>query len=320
MGRKRQEVGGHAAGGGILRILQQLLHFLPLLRLHLFQNPFRGSAGQLAQQVGGGIGMHLFHDAGGALGIHPLHHRHLHFAVDFLQRLRRHFFVQALEYRPALGRAQFFQDVGDVGRMQAREPGMLNAQLHPAGGIGLDQVHEFPGNDARRDLGQQHVQRHGGHHSRQQSAHRSPRAYIHPGHLQRDVLIHRHRIEVHIVYPHHLAAVDVDDLLVQQVAAQQQKSFRLAGIEWHPLRGAGGRLQFAAFDARDVFPAQQPVALRRAHDKRRHLSWIFLGKQRQLAHPSAHRAGNIYHPRAQQLGERKIRHRPQNTAAMRAYQ
>ena len=51
-----------------------------------------------------------------------LEHRHLHLRIEFLQRLRRYFFVQRFEHRLALRRSQVFHNVGDVRRMQLRQP------------------------------------------------------------------------------------------------------------------------------------------------------------------------------------------------------
>ena len=101
---------------------QQLGNFLPLLRLHLFQDFFRRFLRQVAQEVGGGIGVHLFHDVGGLVGIDGAHELDLHLGIDLFQRLGGHFFRQRLEDGFALGRRQLFQNVGNIGRMQLGEP------------------------------------------------------------------------------------------------------------------------------------------------------------------------------------------------------
>ena len=63
-----------------------------------------------------------------------------------------------LEHRLALGRRQVFDDVGDVGRVQLREPFVGDLQLDPPRRVGLDEIDELPRDHPRRDLVEQGAQ------------------------------------------------------------------------------------------------------------------------------------------------------------------
>jgi len=95
---------------------------------------------------------------------------------------------------------------------------VLDAQLDPAGRVGLDEVHELPGNDARRNLFKQRPQRRPRHDTLEQPPHRAARAYINACDFQRNVMIDGNGLQINIVDAYNLTSVDVYDLLVEQVA------------------------------------------------------------------------------------------------------
>ena len=75
---------------------------------------------QLAEQVGGGVGVHLLDDVGGAIAVERFDDRHLDVGIDLLERLGGDLLVDRFEHRFALGRRQVLDDVGDVGGVQLR--------------------------------------------------------------------------------------------------------------------------------------------------------------------------------------------------------
>ena len=79
--------------------------------------------------------------------------------IDLLERLGRDLFVDRLEHRFALGGRQVLDDVGDVGGMELREAFVRDLQLDAPRRVGLEQVDELPGDDARRNLLEQRAQR-----------------------------------------------------------------------------------------------------------------------------------------------------------------
>src|SRR5581483_12421647 len=103
-----------------------------------------------------------------------------------------------------------------------------------------------------------------------------------------------------------LAAVHVNDLLVEQVALQQQQTFRR--VERRPVVPPSG-----AADAVQVNPLQggcrqDVVAAARADDEQGNSCRVLLRGDGSLAHTSANHAGDVENRRAEQLGERKIGH------------
>ena len=140
-------------------MFQQFDDFLLRFRFHLHQDLFGAFLGQIAQQVGGRVGIHLLDNVGGPLRIQRLDDGLLNFGFDLLQRLGRRLFVQRLKHGLALVGRQIFDDVGDVGGVQLGKAFMGDLQLHPPRWIGLDHIDKIPRNAARRDSPQQRVQR-----------------------------------------------------------------------------------------------------------------------------------------------------------------
>ena len=134
--------------------------------------------GELAEQVGGGVGIHFLDDVGGAILVERFDDRHLDVGIDLLERLGGHFLVDRLEDRLALGRRQILDDVGDVGRMQLRQPLVGDLQLDAPRRVGLEQVDELPRDDARRNPLEQRAQRERRHDALRQPADGAARADV----------------------------------------------------------------------------------------------------------------------------------------------
>ena len=146
--------------------------------------------------------------------------------IDLLERLGRDLLVDRLEHRLALGRRQVLDDVGDVGRVQLRQPFVGDLQLDPPRRVGLEQVDELPGDDPRRDLLEQRPQRERRDDALAETADRAPGADVDGDDVESDVAVDRRRVELDVVDAHDLAAVDVDDLLIEEVALEQQQAVR----------------------------------------------------------------------------------------------
>ena len=142
--------------------------------------------------------------------------------IDFLERLGGDFLVERFEHGFLFGRRQVFDDVGDVGRMHLRQAFVGDLQLHAPRRVGLDQVDVLPGDDARRNLFEQRAQRERRDDAFGQAADRAAGADVDREDVERDVAVDRRRIDLDVVDANDLAAVDVDDLLVEEVALEQQ--------------------------------------------------------------------------------------------------
>ena len=175
-----------------------------------------------------------------------------------------------------------------------------NLQLDAAGGINLDEVNKFPRDHPRRNLGEKQMQRGCRNHALQQAADRAPRAHVHRAKLEHHVVVAKLLVDVNVVDPHNLASVDVNDLLVEQVALQQEHAFT-TGVR-DPLRSGGSNPQ-AAIDQAERLGGQQTVAVAGFHHKARDLTGILLRHQRDFAHFAGGRSGVVDYRRANQVGK-----------------
>ena len=149
---KRHVLRVHHAAGRVLFELQQLAHFGLGLGLHFVENLFGGLLFQLGEDVGGLVGRHLFDDVGGLFRLQGFQDAGLHLGIlDFGQRIGGRFAVDGFEDGLALGRAQVFDDVGQVGRVHLLQLLVGDIQPQAAQRIGLDHIGEFPADGIGRD-------------------------------------------------------------------------------------------------------------------------------------------------------------------------
>jgi hypothetical protein len=210
-----------------------------------------------------------------------------------------------LEHRLALGRRQILDDIGDVGRVKLRETLVGDLQLDPARRIGLEQVDELPRDHARRNALQERAQRERRNDALRQAADRPAGADIHRDDVQEEVVVDRRRLELDVVDADHLAPVNVDDLLVEQVALEEQHA--VGRREFVPLRRIGRRPHRGA-SGLDRVVRHDPLAVGRANDQVRDAGRMILRRDGDLAHTSAHGAGGVANGSAEQLGQRNDRH------------
>ena len=177
----------------------------------------------MIQQIRRCIWIHLLHDVSSALWIERFNDGGLNVTVDLLQRLGGDLFVQSFKDRFSLGWSQILDDIGDIGRMESRQSLVLDAQLHAARGISFDQIDELPGNHPWLQSSDQCLYSHGGRYAFQQAAHRTTHANINLGDLDADSTVRRFRMQVDVVHTNDFSSVDVDDLLIQQVALEKKK-------------------------------------------------------------------------------------------------
>jgi hypothetical protein len=120
------------------------------------------------------------------------------------------------------------------------------------------------------------------------------------------VAVDRRGLELDVVDADDLAAMDVDDLLVEEVALEQQhavarrKSIPPARVGRRPDRRAR-RLDFVV--------RQHPLAVGGPDDEEGDPGGMVLRGHRDLAHATADGAGGVSYGGAEQLGQRDDRHR-----------
>ncbi len=227
----RQVLGRHASRGRTLAEREEPSHLLTLLGLHLLENRPRLFRGQLPQQVRGRVRAHLLDDVGGAIGIERLDDGDLRPGVQLFERAGRDLFIERLENGLALGRRQILDDVRDIGRVERRKPLIGDLELHTAGWIALEEIDEMPRNDPRGNPREQLSETVPGHDSAGEPSDGPPRADVDAEHGQDELVTLRPGVELHVVHPHQLPALDVDDLLVEQIPLQEQQILRRQGTK-----------------------------------------------------------------------------------------
>ena len=278
---------------------------LPLLRLHLAEDLVGVLLFELAEQVGGRAGIHLLDDVGGAVGIERFDDRHLDVGIDLFERLGGDLLVDRLEHRFALGRREILDDVGDVGRVQLRQALVGDLQLDAPRRIGLEQIDELPRDHPRRNPLEQRAQRERRDDALRQAPDRAAGADVDGDDVDREMAVDRRRLELDVVDADHLAAVDVDDLLVEQVALEEQQA--VGRGEAFPLRRIGGGADGGAGRANRV-RGEHALARRGLDDQECDAGRVILRCDRDFAHPSAHGAGGVAHGSAEQFGQGDDRH------------
>src|ERR1700761_6988767 len=218
------EVGGHATGSGFRGEFEQLLDVLALLGFHLFEDLFGLLFAELGEHVGGGAGVHLLDDVRGALGVHALQEFLLNLWLDLFERLGSGLFGEAGEDGLALGGCELFEDVRDVRRVQLGKAFLTNLEADAARGIAIDDVDTAPGDESRRDTVHDAVDGTRGQPLQQPASGAAESDFDvldeQGGGVTGWTILRPGKVDV--VDPHDLAAIDIDDLLVEQVAFKQQ--------------------------------------------------------------------------------------------------
>ena len=181
--------------------------------------------------------------------------------------------------------------------MQLGKPLISQAQAHTARRIGFNQIHGFPGNGFFRHPHGQRFNGAAGSHALEQPADSAAQADIHAPDFELEGAIGLLTQQVNIIHANNFASGNVDNLLVQQVALQQQHAFR-AGKRL-PVIGRTIDLDGRADHGLDLAGRQQAVAFTGFYDEIRDAVGIFLGKNGHFTHVSGKRAAAVIDRRAQ---------------------
>ena len=129
---QRDVFGVHHAAGGVIVEFQQLAHFARVRRIHLFEDLFRGLVFQLGKRAGSFVGRHFFDDVGGLLGLEGFEDAGLHLGIDLGKRIGGSLAIDGFEDGFALGRAEIFDDIGEIGGMHLFQAGVRDIQAQAA--------------------------------------------------------------------------------------------------------------------------------------------------------------------------------------------
>ena len=193
--------------------------------------------------------------------------------------------------------------------MQLGEAFVRDFQLDAARRVDLDEIHEFPRDHLLRDFAQQGAESGAGNQAFEKAADGAARADVHGGELDGKLVVAEVLVKVNVVDADDFAAVDINDLLVEEITLQQQQT--LGAGKGGPFGGPGARLDDAV-DGVNLGDAEQAVpAGTGADDQAGEADGIVLGRERDLAHTSGECAGGVENRRFQELGKgeggRKIR-------------
>jgi hypothetical protein len=141
-----------------------------------------------------------------------------------------------------------------------------------AGSVSI-RVHVLPRDDSRRDARQKSPQRDHRDYALEQAANGTAGANIYSVNPQSDATVRRKRFKIHVVHADDLASVHVDDLLVEQIAAQQQHPF--SGGELGPGIYRLARAN-ATIDVLEGVAREKAIALRRLNNEIEDLVTAFL--------------------------------------------
>ena len=190
--------------------------------------------------------------------------------------------------------------------MQLSQPLLPNLQPHPPRRIAIDQVHPLPRNRALLDVSADRL-----HRARwdtlQQPPHRAARPHLHAlnqqprGRIRRRARLPRQH---HIVHAYDLAPVHVNDLLVQQVALQQQIVVQLLD---RLRRNLGSQPGLPGLGHGDLCHRQQCVSGLAAgamlQHQRHDMRLVMRRIDGELMHAAQRLARSIHHTHAHQRGD-----------------
>jgi len=217
---------GHAAGGGFFAVLEKFNNFLAGLRFHLDENLFGVILGEIGEKVGGGVGIHFLDNVGSTLGIERFHNRFLNLGVDFFESFGRDIFVEGAEDGFPLVGSEIFDNVSDVGGMKLGQSGMRNFEFDAARRVSFDEIDKLHGM-VRSGIFCNRIWR-----AVRGASPRSKRPYcatgadIDRGNPQSVMQLARFGdgidLQFDVIDADDLAAIDVDYLLIEKIAFQEE--------------------------------------------------------------------------------------------------
>jgi len=129
-------------------VFEKFDDFLAGAGLHLDEDLLGAIVGEVAEEVGGGVGVHFLKDVGGASGVERFDDGLLDVGLDLFESLGGDIFVEGAEDGFAFVGSEIFDDVGDVGGMELGQAFVRDLELDAASGIGFDEIDETPGDGA----------------------------------------------------------------------------------------------------------------------------------------------------------------------------
>jgi hypothetical protein len=283
--------------------------FLAGAGLHLNEDLLGAIVGEVAEEVGGGVGVHFLNDVGGASGVERFDDGLLDVRLDFFESLGGDIFVEGAEDGFAFVGSEVFDDVGDVGGMELGQAFVRDLEFDAASGIGFDEIDETPGDGAGRNSLEQGMESGAGREAAKEAAGSAASADIDGLDAEDGAGLAGFGggvdLEVDVVDANDFAAVNVDDLLIEEVAFEEEEAFRAVG--GGPVGGIGGGVNVGV-DGGDGGEGKDAVAGFGFDDEGSDAVAVFLRSESDFAHASGSRAGRVIHGATEKLGKRQRGH------------
>jgi hypothetical protein len=117
-------------------------------------------------------------------------------------------------------------------------------------------------------------------------------------------------VKIHVVDAHNFAAVDVNHLLIEEIATEQQQAFGAIG---HGPFGSASGSPNTAIDRGNGGQGQDAISAGRFDDQQGDAGAVFLRDEGHLANPATGGAGGVIDGRAQQFAQGDGGHLQENT-------
>jgi hypothetical protein len=184
-----------------------------------------------------------------------------------------------------------------------------NLELDAARGIGFDEIDETPWDGAEGNPLQQDLKSRTGRKSAEKAPDGAAGADIDgsnaQGVMKLTSLGDGIDLEFDVVDAHDLAAVNVDDLLIEKIAFEKEQALRTVGSG--PVSRIGGSMNVGV-DRGDGRGRENAITGFGFNNERGDAGPVFLRGERGLAHAAGRRAGWVVHGCAQELGKSQCVH------------
>ena len=224
---ERDVLSVHHAAGGVFVELQELADFLAFSGFHFVEDVFAGFVFQFGECVGGFIGRHLLYDVGGYVRFERFEDTGLRAGVQFRQGIGGDFAIHGFEDGFAFGVTKLFDDLRQIGGVHALQLVVRDVEAQAALGVGFDDAAEIPRDGVGADGALHAADDAAGDEALEDAAHDAADADID----FEDGEVTAAHFKSDIVDADDFAAVDIDDLLIQQVAADAEHV--LIGVVGH---------------------------------------------------------------------------------------